>query len=362
MRNFDTRPPAAESAPVPAPAAAALLARIDAAADDAALEAAAGELPAVVDALLAGGGDGIDIGAQIARINDRVCGVALDRLVAAAGLDPRRACWLVMGSQARGEQTLVTDQDNAWVLADGMAEDEAQRWRAVGAQANALLARCGVPLCDGDVMAGQPPWCLALAQWRGYIDAWMQRAGPAELLSARIVFDLHGLWGQTSLADALRAHLAELAPRKPRFLAAMARNILRNRVPLTWWGGIAATAADGAKVIDLKRAGTQVIVDAARLLALAAGSTALGTPQRLSAAVAARRLGADEAAQATAAFEALLSLRLQLQRGPWADAPAALDNRVPLATLSAAQRVRLKPALRAAARLQQRIELDWPAG
>ncbi|MFN0186195.1 MAG: DUF294 nucleotidyltransferase-like domain-containing protein [Aquabacterium sp.] len=359
--SVEPTPPVLAAVPDTAAMAPGLLPAIQSAADAAALErAAAGLLPAVRQALQQGL-PALDAVRLVSHVNDAVCAAVLDRLLPAAGLDPGRACWLVMGSQARGEQTLVTDQDNAWVLADGMDDAERERWRAVGEQTNQELASCGVPLCGGLIMAGQPACCLTVSEWCGYFDRWMDRAGAAELLSARIYFDLRGHHGNLQLAAVLRDHIRQGVLARPGFLARMARNVLANRVALTWWGGLATMVVDGQRVFDLKRSGTQVVVDAARLYALSTGSTALGTVQRLNAAAPALRVPASELQDWLHGFAGLNALRLQIQLAA-PDATVGVLNRVPLDRLGPNQRDALKRSLRSARVLQRRVALDWPGG
>ena len=89
------------------------------------------------------------------------------------------------------------------------------------------------------------------------------------------------------LAEALRADIAARAKANPRFLKQMSDNALRSRPPLNWRGDLAATSGDEPGV-DIKLSGTALFVDAARILALAAGVTATNTGERLLQAGALR--------------------------------------------------------------------------
>jgi signal-transduction protein with cAMP-binding, CBS, and nucleotidyltransferase domain len=64
---------------------------------------------------------------------------------------------LVLGSGARRESTLRTDQDHALVVADG-APPGADGWFAALAEhLAATLEQCGLVRCPGDIMATTRP-------------------------------------------------------------------------------------------------------------------------------------------------------------------------------------------------------------
>jgi CBS domain-containing protein len=156
--------------------------------------------------------------------------------------------------------------------------------------------------------------------------------------------------GNRALADPLQRYIAERAAATPRFLKQMAVNALEHRPPLAWHGGIAGDA------IDLKLQGTAIFVEAARLLALAAGVTATGTRARLEALAAPLAIPAAEVSAWVAGFEYLQLLRLGVQAGGAAPGQA---NRVEVATLNGIDRRVLREVLRVARQLQQRLELDY---
>jgi CBS domain-containing protein len=107
-----------------------------------------------------------------------------------------------------------------------------------------------------------------------------------------------------------------------------------------------------ARRVDLKRAGLAPIVLLARLYALAGGSLARHTPDRLEAAAAAGQLSRQGAAQLAEAYQALTDLRLRSQlRSVEAGRPP--DNLVSPDELTTAQRSRLGAALRVVREYQQ---------
>ena len=143
-------------------------------------------------------------------------------------------------------------------------------------------------------MAMNPRWCASLDEWKAAFAGWIDRGDPTSLLAASIFFDFRALWGESRLADALRADIAARAQANSRFLKQMSDNALRNRPPLNWRGELQAAEDDsGVEGIDLKMSGSVPFVDAARIFALAAGVTATNTVERLKQAGAARGIPGD---------------------------------------------------------------------
>jgi CBS domain-containing protein len=333
--------------------------RIRNAPDRAELVAAAGEVRRFARHLLAQGLSARALTAMLSHLNDLLTERLVKLLAADHGLDLARACWLAFGSEGRSEQTIATDQDNGLVLASRMEEAEREAWLAMAREVNLALDDCGYPLCKGNVMAGNPECCLTEEGWVERFEQWMERGTPEDLLKASIYFDLRPLAGARALADPLRAVITRRARDLPRFRKQLADNALRMKPALNWRGALDATVDGDAAWIDLKMGGTAIFVDAARLFALAHGIEETGTRERLLAAAAPMRVGADEVTSWVSAFEVLQMLRLRQQVRP--DADAVAPNRVDIHGLGAIDRRLLKEALRVARSLQQRIEMDYAA-
>ncbi|HEX4882537.1 MAG TPA: DUF294 nucleotidyltransferase-like domain-containing protein [Casimicrobiaceae bacterium] len=329
-----------------------------------ALQQCAADIRSLSHALVAQGVASGQLTRMIASLNDQLVARLLDLTSARHDLAGLAVCWIGMGSEGRGEQTIATDQDNGLIFA---ANDEAIAADAVRArllpfaeEVNRALDACGYPLCKGGVMAMNPRWCASLAEWREAFFGWIDRGDPQSLLDASIFFDFRGLWGETGLAEALRTDIAARAKANPRFLKQMSDNALRNRPPLNWLGELAAQG--DVPSIDVKMNGTALFVDGARILALAAGVTATNTGERLMTAGVARGIPEGELRGWSGSFDylQLVRLRTQHRRAAGALPPVDNPNLVPLADLTEVDRRILKEAVRQARKLQQRLELDYP--
>jgi CBS domain-containing protein len=297
------------------------------------LVAAAADIRELARHLLAHGMAAEPLTALISALNDSLTQRVIE-LAAARHALPASWCWLALGSEGRMEQTFVTDQDNALIF--GVKED-AERERAAllsfADEVNRNLDACGFPLCKGDVMARNSRWCLTPEEWRAVYEDWIRNSDGEALLNATIFFDFRPLAGDARLAGALREHVLGLTRANANFCRAMAETALRARPPL---GLIKDFTADE---LDLKLVGARPFVDAARVLALGAGSPETGSAARLRAA---------GEATSVEAFHYIQGLRLKHE-----------GNRIRVADLSDIERRVLKGAFRQAALLQERLRLDF---
>jgi CBS domain-containing protein len=296
----------------------------------------------------------------ITTLNDLVTVRLIEIVGGAALLERVGGCWIALGSQGRGEQTLATDQDNAIIFAD--CEDvEAcrQALLPIARAANEALDRCGYPLCRGDVMASNPRWCLSLAEWRQRFAHWIDEPDPQALLNATIFFDFRPICGNHAIANELRAWLARYAEDRGRFLLPMARNALENRPPLGLMRDfVLAGGGEHPGTLDLKVNGVQLFVETARIYSLADGVTATHTHARLAGMAKARNLSGREAEAWAEAFRFIQLLRLRLNAAQRARGEP-LHNHLDPGTLNDLERHVLKEALRQARHLQSRLARDF---
>lgn len=271
--------------------------------------------------------------------------------------------WLAFGSEGRYEQTISTDQDNGLIFAQppGLDPDAARRQLLPFAQAvNRALDACGFPLCTGNIMAGNPHWCLGANEWHGRFASWIANSDAQQLLNAAIFFDFRALHGIGTLTETLREQLFRLVGARPVFLRQMSEQALASGVPLGLMGGfLTDEAPDGKSSIDLKKSGARLFVDAARVMALATKVEHTNTARRLRLAGARSGMAEDEIAAAVDAFFFIQTQRLRAQMTAADDDPRASHNQVDPRRLNEIDRRLLKESFRQARRLQERLALDY---
>jgi CBS domain-containing protein len=253
---------------------------------------------------------------------------------AALGPPPCPYALLVLGSGARRESTLRTDQDHALVLADDPPPGADAWFAALAEHLTAALEGCGLPRCAGDVMATNPAWRVPLAAWQDQFARWIEQPQEDALLAAAIFFDFRQVHGELEAESPLRRVIRRTSGSR-QFLGRLAAAALRRRPPLSFLRQL-------RDPIDLKAEGTAPIVDLARLFAMEAASPETATVARLQAAARHGTAG-SAAADLAAAFDYLQTLRLRHQATRLA-AAAPPDDTVTLEELSTLQRRWLKDA------------------
>lgn len=297
----------------------------------------------------------------LTELNDRVAERVIRLTAAEHRLPSVPWCWLALGSEGRFEQTFTTDQDNGLVFS-ATDQQEAKALRELFlpfAQAvNERLNRCGFAFCGGQVMAGNPLWCLSVDEWRWRFSEWVRRPDPMALMYATIFFDFRVLCGEAQLGKKLRKYVLGLTQDTPAFLHLMAANALQSQPPLNFLGDVVKEEREAGAMVDLKKSGARIFVDVARIFALAHGIDRVDTAGRLAAAGKMAGMLGDEIEAAVAAFSQLLRLRLRRQAQVLATG-GELDHRVDPDRLHELDRVILRESLRQAKRLQQRLKLNY---
>ncbi|SFX25594.1 DUF294 nucleotidyltransferase-like domain-containing protein [Marinospirillum alkaliphilum] len=285
----------------------------------------------------------------------------LELAEAELGPPPIPYCFLALGSMAREEQTLVTDQDNALVLHDSF---DPQRHDAYFSQLAEFvcqgLAACGYTLCKGDIMATNSRWRQPLRVWQQYFSDWIDKPTPETLLNSSIFFDLDGVWGQLQWADQLNDLILRKARQRPRFLACMARNALNRTPPLGFFKDF-VMEKDGRQnnSINTKRRGTAPVADLIRVHALAVGSSARNSFERLEDIIQAGILPSGRGQDLRDALELISMVRIRHQALALREGQEP-DNNVAPEQLSDFERKNLKDAFQILSHAQKYLKFRYP--
>ena len=276
------------------------------------------------------------------------------------GPPPVPYCFLALGSMARDEQILYSDQDNALVLHDqydpklhGRYFEQLSTFVCDG------LAEVGYRYCSGGFMASNKRWRKPLQTWKDEFRKWIQQAKPEALLHGSVFFDLDGVAGDTRMADELKAFVAEQASRSPRFLACLARNAQNRTPPLGFFKDfVLEKSGRYQKTINLKRRGTAPLVDVIRVHALASASQAQNSFRRLDDIVAAGFLTSGMAADLRDALEFISIIRIRHQAAA-IEADRSPDNNIDPENLPNFERRSLKDAFTVLSNAQKFIKFRY---
>ncbi|WP_434679207.1 cyclic nucleotide-binding/CBS domain-containing protein [Pseudomonas sp. R1-18] len=279
------------------------------------------------------------------------------------GPPPVPYCFMVLGSMARDEQLLVTDQDNALVLDDSF--DPAihdSYFRKLAEFVSDGLAACGYSYCKGGIMATNDQWRQPLSVWRSYFTQWIDKPDAASLLNSCIFFDLDGVYGRLELVAELQRLCAQKARTAPDFLKAMSRNALNRTPPLGFFRTfVVETDGRQKQIINLKGRGTAPLTDLIRIHALACGSTAQNSFERLEA-ISATKLMPPEAIEHlryALEFLSMVRIRHQAEALELGEKP---DNYIEPGRFSHSERHNLKEAFQVLSNAQKFLRFRYPGG
>ncbi|MCC5809746.1 MAG: cyclic nucleotide-binding/CBS domain-containing protein [Ectothiorhodospiraceae bacterium] len=277
------------------------------------------------------------------------------------GPPPVPYCFIALGSMARNEQTIVTDQDNALVLDDSF--DPAQHdayFAAMGKIVSDGLAACGYSYCTGGIMATNAKWRQPLKVWKQYFSDWIGHPDPKHLLHSSIFFDLDSVHGEETFAEQLQDLLAERGAASPLFLAAMARNALNRTPPIGFFRNF-VMEKDGKQnnTINAKRRGTAPLVDLIRVHALACASRSQNSFERLNDIAETQLLpdGVGERLRYALEFLSMVRIRHQVINLQQEKEP---DNSINPEDISDAERHNLKDAFQVLSDAQKFLRFRYP--
>jgi CBS domain-containing protein len=320
--------------------------------------ATARELPQLMLELVAAGVDPIDIGRIIVLVRDAVTERFLQLGIHELGDPPAAWAWLALGSGARQEQALRTDQDHALAWDGDAPRDEADRYFSALAERVVVgLEAVGVPRCNGDAMAINAELRRPLPEFATRFRAWIEEPSFEHSVLSSTGFDFRWVTGPLDAEPALNAALRE-ARSYPGFARLLARRALDLRPPTGFFRDFVVQArGEHAGRLDVKHGGITIITNLGRAWGLRAGATAKGTLARLDAAVDA---GADidVVKDLGQAFRYIWGIRLQHQAQE-IRAGQDPDDFVDPAGLGGFVRSALKEAFRTIARAQRILAADF---
>ena len=328
--------------------------QIQRASDVEGISRAVSDLPRLALRLLDAGVRALDVLAVLATATDAVARRLVELAIRELGDPPVPWASLALGSEARREQTLATDQDNALAY-DGEESVADAYFEAFAERVNRWLADCGYAECRAGVMARNAGWRLSRTGWIELFERWLRPATRRDVHVAMIGLDVRRVAGPLAIEHDLGL-LLETAPSHPYFLDRLTHAALEHRPPIGFLREfVVERSGEHVGTLDLKTVGASPIVNLARRHGLAAGSTTKATVQRLHAAAARCVLAEDSAVELEEAFVTICSVRLEHQAAQ-VERGVPPDNHVDPRELAPLARRQLKEAFRAVARAQRTLE------
>jgi CBS domain-containing protein len=335
----------------------ALRHRILGAADEDGLVRTVEQLPRLFVLLLRAGVSPRDLGRVLSLQHDAIVARLLDFSIWRNSPAPLPWAWLNLGSAARREFTLSSDQDNALAYADP-EPDEAEAvdayFERLGTDVNAGLARCGIGVDNNGVLAGRRLWRMSKGDWLRTFDECLRIPDESHLIRATVAFDFRPAAGGLAIAGDLTAKI-RAAREHPDFMRLMARTAIGYPVALNFRGQLAVGRdGDPPGRLDLKRGAIIPLVNLVRFHALANGVTISNTLDRIEAVAHVGGLERGIADGLSEAFTVIAGLRFEHHASLIADG-AAPDNLIDPDELRPIARTDLRVALSEVRRAQKQL-------
>jgi CBS domain-containing protein len=333
----------------------ALKSEIERAGDRDAVVTALRQLPRVVATLVESSADPVDVGHVIAFSIDAGTRRLLELGISELGEPPVGWTWLALGSAARQEQSMRTDQDHALSF-EGDPEEATRTLAPLAEFVTAGLEAAGFARCNANVMATNEALRLPLEGWIARFDHWMNEPSPKASEQLSIVFDFRAVAGDLRAETALNAAVVT-AVRRPIFLRHLARRALDIKPPIGFSRGLVLEHGEHRGTVDLKHGGILIIGNLARAHAIRSGVTAKRTLERLRGAEGLGAIDAETREGLEEAFRFLWEIRLRHHVARWR-AGAEPNDFVDPEELGAVARNGLKEAFRIVARAQKDLSLE----
>jgi CBS domain-containing protein len=255
------------------------------------------------------------------------------------GRPPVSYAWLALGSGARSELTLASDQDNGLAYADSDDPSVDEYFRLMALDVIGGLRRCGFPLDPHAVLAASRDWRMSLSEWEAVFTESLKGCDLDCLARASVAFDFRRVVGDLEVDPPL-TDIIRQAPRHRRFMTGIAELGTKNPSPLGFLHRL-------PERIDIKRDALVPIQSMVRYWAFAKGITASTTLDRLVAVRDAGFLGAKSERSLREAFISMSHLQLRHHANA-IRAGRPPDNDIDVAALRPLTRVVLQEALREA--------------
>lgn len=277
-----------------------------------ALVTASRRLPSMVRPLLDDGVDPVDIGHVVGTTIDHLTVRLIEIFIEAKGEPPAAFAWVALGSAARHEQALTTDQDHAIAYGDRADPEAIDHY--FGALATAVtdgLEACGIARCEGNVMAVNPAWRRTREGWKQRFGEYVADPDLMGALVAGIAFDYRRVSGAVDIEPALD-EVIRAASGDPGFVRRLATTATKQAPPVGRFRDVVVgRRGEHPGRIDIKRGGITIVTNLARAHALRAGVTVNRTIERLRSAASAGVIPGRTREDLTEAFRLLWRIRLE---------------------------------------------------
>ena len=271
-------------------------------------------------------------------------------------IDPSTFCYYTMGSAARGEQLMMTDQDHGILFQEGLDQKD---FLTLGRKISTMMDEIGYDLCPGNMMASNPEWCQSITSMQNKILQWIHEPGPEEVLQTATFFDFKPLYGNMDAGQSLKSFIRHQLQQRSDYIRQLAKNASLQAPPLSFFRKFVIEKSGEYKdAFDIKLRAISPLTDMVRALALHQGyldsSNTVDRLRYLKAVDTGNAMLFEEAQEAMIYF---VTLKLK----------NALNNKndgryIPVESLSKLEKIKLRAFFQPARKLMDMIERKFSLG
>lgn len=298
------------------------------------------KLPSIVQTLRQEGVKTRHIMKLVTELDTKLFAKLFDLLVPATMKND--LCLIVMGSEGRHEQIQRTDQDNGFIVRDGVTLEGLDE---VAEHMTQTLLSWGYPLCDGGVMVNQPQWRKSLKEYKEFVFDAVATPTPEKLMSLAILADLRCVAGDVGLADELSSYVRHHLAKEKRILSYFAKPLESFGSSLGLFHSFILEKGSHKGEFDIKKGGIFPLMHGVRALAVEQGLSVTNTFERIKELNNLNLFDRTMASEMIEALEFLQTIRLA-QRIKKTSMGQEADNYIRPSELSHFDRDLLKEALK----------------
>ena len=206
-------------------------------------------------ALLGAGLSPVDVARVLSLQADTITRRLIDISIEQRGPAPAPWAWLALGSTARRELTLGSDQEHGLAFSDAAGDVEAGTvvetntvdgyFTNLGTDVTHGLELCGFPVDPNDVVARSPLWRMSEQKWVEVFRDCLESPDRSHLIRANVSFDFRASAGSLDVVPPLVAVLREVKDH-PGLLRLLARSATGFKPPLGFRGAlVVARSSEG---------------------------------------------------------------------------------------------------------------------
>ena len=262
---------------------------------------------------------------------------------------------LLLGSEARAEQILRTDQDNAIIFEDGFEPKDAEKYCDIFYD---TLEKIGYPRCAGNVMLTNPKWRQSLNGYKHAINEWIDNPIQKNLIDMATLFDSRVIAGREDFHKILIDYMFESTANSANIIRYFAKPIESFESALGLFSQFVTATGEHKNEIDIKKTALFLIVHGARVLALENGIRTTNTYDRIKELNNLGFLNREDSRDILQALIAINTLRLGAQLKKRENGEL-IDNYVSIENMGKMDKDMLKDALKTAEKFKQIVSYHF---